>query len=130
LKTKGCNSLFSLIFYLSSFNFHLVTFIFNPAMRQQSKESIVILFIVGVLALNYPMLDLFDQPWMPFGVPLLYLYLYLVWLVLIILLIVVVEHSEIHRPDRPATLLGNPSQPEAAPTERRRASDANPTESP
>jgi len=98
-------------------------------MRQQSKEYIVILFIAGVLALNYPVLDLFDRSWMPFGVPLLYLYLYLVWLVLIILLIVVVEHSEVHRPDQPTALLGNASQPEIAP-EGRRARNANPTESP
>ena len=66
-------------------------------MRQQSREYIVILFIVGVLALNYPVLELFNRPSMPFGVPLLYLYLYLAWLVLIILLIVVVERSQVGR---------------------------------
>ncbi|MFO7641179.1 MAG: hypothetical protein R6X17_07900, partial [Candidatus Competibacteraceae bacterium] len=64
-------------------------------MRQQSKESIVILFVVGALALNYPFLELFDRGWMPFGIPLLYLYLYLLWLVIIVLLIVIVEHSQI-----------------------------------
>jgi hypothetical protein len=99
-------------------------------MRQQSKEYIVILFIVGVLALNYPVLDLFDRSWMPFGVPLLYLYLYLAWLVLIVVLVVVVEHSEVHRPEQPVTLLGNAAQPEAAPAEGRRARNANPPESP
>ena len=30
-------------------------------MRQQSRESIIVLFICGVLALNYPVLDLFDR---------------------------------------------------------------------
>ncbi len=95
-------------------------------MRQQSKEYIVILFVVGVLALNYPILDLFDRSRMPFGVPLLYLYLYLAWLILIVVLIVVVEHSEVHRPDQPV-VLGNAAQPEAAPTEGRRSRDANPT---
>lgn len=95
-------------------------------MRQQSKEYIVILFIVGVLALNYPVLDLFDRSWMPFGVPLLYLYLYLAWLILIVVLIVVVERSEIHRPDQPA-VLGSAAQPEAASAEGDRARAANPT---
>ena len=64
-------------------------------MRQQSKESIVILFIGAALALNYPFLGLFDRLWMPFGIPLLYLYLYLVWFVVIVLLIGVVERSEV-----------------------------------
>ncbi len=101
-------------------------------MRQQSREYIAILFIVGVLALNYPMLELFNRPWMPFGVPVLYLYLYLVWFALIVLLIVVVEHSKIPEPDQPAALTENASQPEAepAPAERRGTSDTDPAESP
>lgn len=70
-------------------------------MRQQSRESIVILFVVAALALNYPFLEMFDRAWALLGVPLLYFYLYLVWFVVIVLLIVVVEHSEIHEPDRP-----------------------------
>lgn len=65
-------------------------------MRQQSREYLVILFIGGVLAINYPVLDLFDRSWVVFGIPLLYFYLYLAWLALIIVLIVVVEHSAIH----------------------------------
>ncbi len=64
-------------------------------MRQQSKESIVVLFVVGVLALNYPFLNLFDRAWMPLGIPLLYLYMYLLWLAIIVLLIVIVEHSQL-----------------------------------
>ena len=102
-------------------------------MRQQSREYIVILFFVGVLAINYPMLELFNRPWMPFGIPLLYLYLYLAWMVLIILLIVVVEHSEIHEPDSskapPSENASRPG-PEAAPAERRGTSDADPAEWP
>ncbi len=70
-------------------------------MRQQSREYIVILFIGAVLAINYPVLDLFNQPWAPFGIPLLYFYLYLAWLVLIIVLIAVVESSEIHKSEEP-----------------------------
>ncbi len=70
-------------------------------MRQQSREYIVILFIGAALAINYPVLDLFDRPWAPFGIPLLYFYLYLAWLVLIIVLIAVVESSEIHKSEEP-----------------------------
>jgi len=99
-------------------------------MRQQSREYIVILFIVGVLALNYPMLELFNRPWLLFGIPVLYLYLYLVWLVLILLLIVVVERSQIPEPEPPAAPLEKASQPEATPAEKRAASDTDPPESP
>jgi hypothetical protein len=102
-------------------------------MRQQSKEYLVILFIIGVLALNYPMLDMFDRPWMPFGVPLLYLYLYLVWFVLIVLLIVVVQHSEVGGADQakaPPPEGASRSGPETVPTERRRSGDADPAELP
>lgn len=70
-------------------------------MRQQSREYIAILFICGFLAINYPVLDLFNRSWAPFGIPLLYFYLYLIWLVLIVLLIVVVERSEIRAPSEP-----------------------------
>ena len=70
-------------------------------MRQQSKESIIILFVVGALALNYPLLDLFDRAALPLGIPLLYLYLYLVWLAIIALLVAIVERSELHPPDPP-----------------------------
>lgn len=76
------------------------------------------MFVGGVIALNYPLLDLFDRAWAPFGIPLLYCYLYLAWLVIIILLIVVVEHSEIREPGEPPKLLvpppENTSPPNAA----------------
>ncbi|MBL8250520.1 MAG: hypothetical protein JNK31_02500 [Candidatus Competibacter sp.] len=95
-------------------------------MRQQSKEYIVILFIVSVMALNYPFLDLFDTSWMPFGIPLLYFYLYLFWFVIIVLLIVVVEHSEIREPDpRPALPATAPPRPRPAASDRNDAVDAD-----
>ena len=99
-------------------------------MRQQSREYIVILFIVGVLALNYPVLELFNRPWMPFGIPVLYLYLYLMWLVLIILLIVVVERLQVAESEPPAAPLENTSRSEVAHPERRETRAAEPPESP
>lgn len=84
-------------------------------MRQQSKESIVILFVVGALVLNYPLLDLFDRALLPLGIPLLYLYLYLVWLAIIVLLIGIVERSELHPPDQPGPLHESAPQPPPTP---------------
>lgn len=84
-------------------------------MRQQSREYIVILFIGAVLAINYPVLDLFNKPWAPFGIPLLYFYLYLAWLVLIIVLIAVVERSEVHQAEEPPKP-GAPESESASPS--------------
>ena len=98
-------------------------------MRQQSRESIVILFIGAVLALNYPFLGLFDRAWMPFGIPLLYFYLYLVWFFAIVLLIVVVEHSEIREPGEPAPSAPAPENP-APPETTAKAGGAPPAEWP
>jgi hypothetical protein len=79
-------------------------------MRQQSREHIVILFVGGVLALNYPLLDLFDRAWAPFGIPLLYCYLYLAWLIIIV------------AADRGGGTFGNPrtGRPAQAPPPRRK----------
>jgi hypothetical protein len=97
-------------------------------MRQQSREYIVILFVCGALAINYPLLDLFNRSWAPFGIPLLYFYLYLIWLVLIVLLVMVVERSEIRESVEPhksgATRVQGFSRP------RGDADDHDPPESP
>lgn len=83
-------------------------------MRQQSKEYIVILFIVSLVALNYPFLDLMDTTWMPFGIPLLYLYLYIFWFLVIVLLIAIVSRSEIRESDRFPTVQRQPHPPSKA----------------
>jgi hypothetical protein len=54
-------------------------------------EHIIILFVVGVLALNYPLLSLFDRLELPLNLPLLYLYVFLVWLLLIIAMAFIIE---------------------------------------
>ncbi len=46
-------------------------------------ERLVVLALVGVLTLNYPLLALFNDARLVFGIPMLYLYLFLVWGVLI-----------------------------------------------
>ncbi|CDH47004.1 hypothetical protein [Candidatus Contendibacter odensensis] len=87
-------------------------------MRQQSKESIIILFISAVLALNYPFLGLFDRTWMPFGIPLLYLYLYLVWFLIIVLLIAIVERSKVREPNEHGESGPSAPAPAAEPASR------------
>ncbi len=43
------------------------------------RERLVVLALAGVLALNYPLLELFNDARLVLGIPLLYLYLFLVW---------------------------------------------------
>lgn len=51
---------------------------------KQRNERLIAVLIVGLLALNYPLLSLFSKVILVFGVPLLYLYLFAVWYVFII----------------------------------------------
>ncbi len=45
--------------------------------RQHSR--LILLFIVGIIALNYPILALFSKPTKWFGIPILYLYFFAFW---------------------------------------------------
>ena len=49
------------------------------------------LFLVGVLLLNFPILSLFSVGGMLWGIPLLYIYLFLCWVSLIALMALVIE---------------------------------------
>lgn len=72
---------------------------------KRRKERLVVLPLVGVIALNYPLLSLFSRVKLLFGVPVLYLYLFAVWLLFILCV---------------AAILAEPAQPpepvEAEPT--------------
>jgi hypothetical protein len=72
-------------------------------------EHIIILFVVGVLALNYPLLSLFDQLGLPLNLPLLYLYVFLVWLLLIVAMALIIEGRGVRGEDRSPS--GYKSQP-------------------
>jgi hypothetical protein len=50
------------------------------------KESWVIFFILGIIMMNYPFIQIFNKSFFVLGVPLLYLYLYGGWLVSIIVI--------------------------------------------
>ena len=55
------------------------------------RERLVVLASAGVLALNYPLLQLFDDASLILGIPTLYLYLFLLWAALIGLVAWVLE---------------------------------------
>lgn len=46
--------------------------------RQHAR--LVLIFIIGVIGLNYPILALFSKPAKWFGIPVLYFYFYIFWL--------------------------------------------------
>ncbi len=62
----------------------------GPRLRNERMGG---LFLLGVLAFNPPLLDVFDagEGVMVFGVPLLYVYLFLAWAVLIALMALVLN---------------------------------------
>ncbi len=62
----------------------------GPSLRNERMGA---LFLFGVLALNPPLLHVFDAGGdaMVFGVPLLYVYIFLAWAVLIVLMALVLN---------------------------------------
>ncbi len=58
---------------------------------KRNHERLIVLFILGVIILNYPILHLFGAGTLWLGLPVLYLYLFFCWLVLIILVALLME---------------------------------------
>ena len=58
--------------------------------RQLTGQRLLALFILGVPALNFPILALFSREGMIAGIPVLYVYIFLCWAMLIGLMAVVV----------------------------------------
>ena len=54
-------------------------------------QRLVALFLLGVLLLNYPLLNLFVAPSLLLGIPVLYAYVFAVWALLIGLMTLVLE---------------------------------------
>lgn len=50
----------------------------------KSGAGLIVLAIGGTLALNYPLLSLFDRNVSVFGIPLPFVYLFVVWTLLIV----------------------------------------------
>jgi hypothetical protein len=59
--------------------------------EQKRKEYLIILFVAGVLALNYPLLSVLDRMLLPLGIPLLYFYIFTIWLIIIAVMASIVE---------------------------------------
>ena len=58
---------------------------------KRKNERLVVLFLGGVLALNYPLLSLFGKVRLYFHIPVLYLYLFLCWGVFILGVALIME---------------------------------------
>ena len=48
--------------------------------RLKLKDTWAVCFVLGFAMMNYPFISIFNKPFLPFGIPLLYLYLLFGWL--------------------------------------------------
>jgi len=64
-------------------------------------QRLLVLFIFGALALNYPLLALFSKTVLWFGIPLLYLYLFVIWIIFIMFIAFVAERKKMPRTSFP-----------------------------
>jgi hypothetical protein len=59
--------------------------------RNLKGQRLAALFLVGCLLFNYPLLSLFSQDGMVWGIPILYVFIFLAWAALIGLMVIVIE---------------------------------------
>ena len=64
-----------------------------PESKRQN-ERLIVMVIIGVIALNYPLLSLFSKAKLIFGIPVLYLYLFIVWFIFIGCVAVILEKNK------------------------------------
>ncbi|MBF0358310.1 MAG: hypothetical protein HQL70_06850 [Magnetococcales bacterium] len=64
-----------------------------PASNSYKKHRLIALCLVGFLALNYPILYLFDRAELYLGIPVLFLYLFIFWGFFILMTAMVVEKN-------------------------------------
>ncbi len=65
---------------------------------RKRNERLVALVLVGALALNYPLLSVFSDARLLFGIPVLYLYLFGGWAAFIALTALITERSPTEDP--------------------------------
>lgn len=63
-------------------------------MADDRKSKLILLFVLGLLLLNYPLLGIMDQKTLVWGFPKLYLYLFGAWLMLILMVRFVVRQKK------------------------------------
>jgi len=66
-------------------------------------QRLLVLFVFGILALNYPLLALFNKTVLWFGIPLLYLYLFVVWTLFIVSIAFITERKKLPTTSYPLT---------------------------
>ena len=66
-------------------------------------QRLLVLFIFGILALNYPLLALFNKTVLLFGIPLLYLYLFVFWILFIVCIAFITERKKLPGTSHPLT---------------------------
>jgi len=64
-----------------------------PESKQQN-ERLIVMFIIGLISLNYPLLSLFSKVKLIFGIPVLYLYLFVFWIIFIVCIAIIVEKTK------------------------------------
>jgi len=58
---------------------------------KRKNERLIALFLIGVLALNYPLIALFSKIMVLFSVPVLFLYIFLCWVLFILGVALIME---------------------------------------
>lgn len=66
-------------------------------LRGQRSQRLLALFAAGWVALNFPLLALWDRDALLFGVPLFPAALFAIWALLIVLLALIVERGSLER---------------------------------
>lgn len=61
-----------------------------PEVKRQN-ERLIVMLVIGITALNFPLLSLFSKIKLLFGIPVLYLYIFSVWAVFILCLAFILE---------------------------------------
>lgn len=51
--------------------------------RSITSQRLILIFVIGCLLLNYPLLSIFNRSQLVGGVPILFLYVFAAWLLLI-----------------------------------------------
>jgi len=64
--------------------------------RLNLKEAWVIFFILGIIMMNYPFINIFNVPDQLFGMPVLFAYLYYGWLISIFVIYLFVKAVELN----------------------------------
>ena len=65
--------------------------------RLNLNESWIIFFVLGMIMMNYPFINIFSKDNQLFGIPVFFLYLYVGWLVSILviyLFILAIDHKD------------------------------------